>query len=353
MPDWKTYIGQIPWTAPHKNKAQYNEGDHLSSVPAGGGSPIWRMTRTKTPISLNHIPCGYWTKNYNPDDALSTFTVESISGGYTFTFNRPITSASISPSPGLGTLTKINDTMYQYLWAVGDCMFDTDTIEFEVDDGGVVVTYQYPYEYTGGTGCCGESIGYTTQSMVPLEEQELTVQDGWEDREYAWEITSGGGTLSAESGMSVTYTAPSSNADCTNNPTIVLSVDGETCDTLQIAINEYTGDDKAYVTTYEPGSVVGDCNHAVWAARYKCTGVNFGVNFGCDSCDCSGGSGDCDCGGGFYCLHPNLISRCNSAHACGWDVVDGVNVYTDCGFVATDVRPAALKLAGCCPEALL
>lgn len=52
------------YSAPQKPIS--NEGDHLALAPSAGGSPIWRMTRTNTPVSNTHIPCGYWTKNYIP-----------------------------------------------------------------------------------------------------------------------------------------------------------------------------------------------------------------------------------------------------------------------------------------------
>jgi len=323
-------------------KPTYNEGDHISSAPAAGGTPVWKMTRTKTPVSITHIPCGYWTRNYNPDDALSVFTVESISGGFNFSFNRSILSAEITPSPGLGTLTKINDTMYQYLWAVGDCMFDTETIEFEVDDGGVVVTYQHPYEYTGGTGCCGESIGYTTQSMSPLEDQELTVVDGWAERDYVWAIASGGGSLSSESGMSVTYTAPSSNSNCTDNPTITLSIDRETCDTLQIAVNQYTGteDDNSYLTWTRGNCSAQGLGYVCggWVKAYDCTGT---LTWTGDYNGYSGHGGDCDdCWTALeairiaFAAEEPCYSTPRSAGIC-------------------DNRTAALLLAGCCPEELI
>jgi len=89
------------------------------------------------------------------------------------------------------------------------------------------------------SACSGISIGYTTQGMAVDEEQVLSVEGAIEGVTYDWEITSGGGSLSALEGVAVTYTAPASNPECANNATITLSVDGNVCDTLEIAVNAY------------------------------------------------------------------------------------------------------------------
>jgi hypothetical protein len=200
-------------------------------------------------------------------------------------------------------------------------------------------------------GCEDEAITYDSLQMSVGATQTISVTNAKPFKTYSWAIVSGGGTLSAATGDSVDYTAPASNANCASNPVISLSVEETVCVTLSIAVNEYAGADKAYVNSWV--NTIASCNLAIWAARYYCDGTHFGVDFGCDSCDCSGGAGDCDCGGGFFCFPVPLKSRCNAAHACGWDVVDGVTVYTDCGGGATDVRTAAMKAGGCCPSALL
>jgi hypothetical protein len=85
--------------------------------------------------------------------------------------------------------------------------------------------------------CDGISIGYTTQGMSVDEEQVLTAEGAVEGCTYTWAISSGGGELSAETGTSVTYTAPATNPECEYNPTITLSCEGQVCDTLEIAVN--------------------------------------------------------------------------------------------------------------------
>jgi len=89
-------------------------------------------------------------------------------------------------------------------------------------------------------------IGYTTQGMQVDEEQTLTVEGGVDGCVYSWAIISGGGELSAGTGTSVIYTASASNPDCDENATISLSVEENTCDTLEIAINAGPSGDIAY-----------------------------------------------------------------------------------------------------------
>ncbi len=85
--------------------------------------------------------------------------------------------------------------------------------------------------------CTDITISYTTQQMAVDEVQTLTVTNGTADCTYDWAIDSGGGSLSAATGLSVDYTAPSSNAECAENSIISLSVEGNVCDTLALAIN--------------------------------------------------------------------------------------------------------------------
>jgi len=100
-----------------------------------------------------------------------------------------------------------------------------------------------------GECTCGTmAIGYTTLQMGVDEGQNLTVDGSPEGTGciYTWVIASGGGTIVPETGNSVTYTAPSSNANCTNNPTIQLYVSvpvgsSYLCDSITIAVNASSG----------------------------------------------------------------------------------------------------------------
>jgi hypothetical protein len=93
--------------------------------------------------------------------------------------------------------------------------------------------------------CAADQISFTTQLMGPSEQQVLSVDTPLSDAScYTWAITSGVGSLDTAEGLTVTYTAPATNAGC-DNPTIVLYCDGIASDTLQIAINT------APIDTYE------------------------------------------------------------------------------------------------------
>ena len=100
-----------------------------------------------------------------------------------------------------------------------------------------------PSGLISGCNCDDIEIGYATQTMNICETQELGVTGGLLRcaYEYRWDIISGGGSLSSHYGQIVVYTAPISNENCDANAVISLSVAGEVCDTLGIAINEYTG----------------------------------------------------------------------------------------------------------------
>jgi hypothetical protein len=55
--------------------------------------------------------------------------------------------------------------------------------------------------------------------------------------EWEWAIASGDGSLSSDTGDSVVYTAPASNSNCVNNPTITLSCGGVLKDFCELAVN--------------------------------------------------------------------------------------------------------------------
>jgi len=175
--------------------------------------------------------------------------------------------------------------------------------------------------------CDGISIGYTTQGMAVDEEQELTVEGAKAGCTYTWAIASGGGELSSNEGTSVTYTAPSSNANCASNPTITLSVEGNVCDTLAIAVNAYVDTDTAY-ETFECLYI-----HPWWrtlVTGYYCDGSVEGSDywgyFNTEQLclDAERGYQRCNCDGTGYTLHDCRPADCN-------------NILT----------------SGCCPEALL
>jgi len=84
------------------------------------------------------------------------------------------------------------------------------------------------------------SIGYYTDQINPGDTLGLTVENADKScggENYTWEKSAGGGSLSAETGLDVIYTAPADGADCPGNTTITLYCGGEVVDTLVITIN--------------------------------------------------------------------------------------------------------------------
>jgi len=117
-------------------------------------------------------------------------------------------------------------------------------MDFALAHGGAMPTNEcFPCEEE--CDCEGISIGYTTQGMQVDEEQNLSVIGDQEGCTYNWSL-SGGGSLSSPTGTHVIYIAPSENPNCDENATITLSVEGITCDTLEIAVNENVGAEHAY-----------------------------------------------------------------------------------------------------------
>ena len=211
---------------------------------------------------------------------------------------------------------------------------------FAGDTGGKSASKKHPS--ASGPNCCLHSdglggyvtLGYTSQEMAVDEEQELTVEGyipGCAAQNYKWSIISGGGSLSADHGWSVTYTAPSSNEDCNASPVIALSCSGDTVDTLEIAIQAYTGHDYA---AYEDTSCVFTGPYwRIFTDAYYCDGTAkvLGHLFGwymskelCEAANAGALQCPCDC-----------TSR--GIHDCRGP---------ECG------DPSLLS-QGCCPEALL
>lgn len=200
------------------------------------------------------------------------------------------------------------------------------------------------------TLCGSPSIGYTTTQMNINETQQLTVVGGYPGTTYTWTV-SGGGSITSE-GL---YTAPSSNASCSSNPTINLLCEGIAVDSLNIAINGWTGNETAYWVTIVTGAL---CSWAYGGYPYKCNGVANGGYSSCNSCICNG------CGYPNCCCYPNLGDPCTCQHGPGpIDTCTATTVYASVGGVCADYsmptpgtydkRTGAMIAGGCCPAALL
>jgi len=186
--------------------------------------------------------------------------------------------------------------------------------------------------------CTDISIGYTTQGMQVNEEQNLTVVGAVAGCTYTWGL-SGGGELSAETGTAITYTAPSTNAECTNNAAITLSVDGSLCDSLHIAINVYAWSTIAY-TIYGPCIKLGPgghpCPHLTIPAGQYWIGAPYN-NYKCDGTRIS-----CSLQSSYNYIRPQ-------DEAAGWAFCAANHTYDG----TVDQRTEQMITQGCCPVVLL
>ena len=173
------------------------------------------------------------------------------------------------------------------------------------------------------------AIGYTSLQMNVNGTQALTASGGG-GGPYVWRIVSGGGSLSGSVGFSVIYTAPASNANCVNNPTIeVMDVCNRT-NTISFAVSG-TADGPATVHFFYVDT-------AHWAEWCSCTSA-------CESgCSCCGPAPLADCEAAGYCGAPP-VTGCGPCNDPGGG--------HDCTPRFQDIRTSALLAAGCCPANLL
>jgi len=181
------------------------------------------------------------------------------------------------------------------------------------------------------------SITYTTLQMAIEEEQILWADPILSDGNlYEWAVTSGGGSLSSATGNGVTYTAPSTNANCAQNPTITLSCQGKELDSITIAVNVVTGNCATAVTECRENPLIGQGSWGHSCYRWlNCDGTYEPVG------TCGRTSS-----GGVACGDWYLVSNC-TLH---WEDCSALGPTT--GGIP-DSRTEAQIAAGCCPEALL
>lgn len=206
--------------------------------------------------------------------------------------------------------------------------------------------------------CEGETIGYTSAQMSINQTQSLTVVGAREGCVYTWGLA-GGGSLSSNTGTTIVYTAPATNPNCANNAVITLQLEGEICDTLEIAVNAYASDLRVYEINSD---CIEYCVQAVpnpWynakyyytKVGYKCNGTVYDTrNVTIKSL--SGGSWR-SCPAILDALNYSWIYSC--AHIYGVSCCAAYEaglIYGDLPGV-TDLRTTAQKTAGCCPAALL
>lgn len=205
-------------------------------------------------------------------------------------------------------------------------------------------------------GCIAESIGISgTTQMNVGESKTLTVLNSRPGVTYTWVVSTGGGSISPATGTSTTYTAPASNPNCTNNPTIQLKIGTNICDSVRLAVNGSSSTNWVVWTytdfsCYQPGT---NCiiNCSIQVNAYGCDGLlkygPCGYSKQCAGSLCNGDG----CPG----------SQFPSCDTCKNSPVDIPACYLGSGYSLAywlaknpeDRRSSSEKASGCCPYQLL
>jgi hypothetical protein len=212
-------------------------------------------------------------------------------------------------------------------------------------------------------------VQFTSQQMTLSGTQTFTVAGGG-GGPYLWSIIAGGGTLSGGSGQTIVYTAPATNAECANNPTIrVKDFCGNIKDTKLAVTAGILGSNQAAIPvlrlgTPRPGGCgVGtpcpDCPQVI-QQLVTCTntlviqnycvisysrGIGSGPPFDWHCCMESAG----DCTDATWALL-NAGCNCNYLDVYGDPPPGGSG---DSTVRVVDIRTSAMKTGGCCPAILL
>jgi len=225
---------------------------------------------------------------------------------------------------------------------------------------GIILRDRCGNEYSiRGSPCCEDagplSISYTSLLMSCGHSQELTAQGGCPP--WSWSL-SGGGSLSGSIGKYVTYTAPATNANCLDNPTIILTDCCGNSASVSLAVNCYVTTGVAYGHNErlecegcwkDPRGIdQGFTRCWDWIIdRWNCDGT---VLSHCETKPCGTYSPHCppnqgnwiqaDCDEIPYPYTPCWTNQCGCA-------CQGIEGGCDCTWV--DCRTALMKQQGCCP----
>lgn len=196
---------------------------------------------------------------------------------------------------------------------------------------------------TAGT-CASEYILMSgTTQMQGGETKTLSVGNAIGGKTYTWLVSAGGGSVSPATGTSTTYSAPVSNANCADNPTIQLKVGVNVCASTSLAVN--TSSAPAYAAVTHVAYSTGECSVASYRNNVDCDGSTSTAYT--DTCGgCSASPPDC---GSIPCTTSGYEAWCNAVAGRCCPKVNGIDTF----FMENDVRTAAMKLDGCCPAQLL
>jgi hypothetical protein len=224
--------------------------------------------------------------------------------------------------------------------------------------GNMVNLNLLPMEQEGGAGagsvswaesCAGVKIAFTSQQMNVGEEQSLHITGGGSGAGWDWEITSGGGSLSTSFFSFNTYTAPATNVNCADNPTIKLKCNGKVVDTLKMAINGDSDLTADAVQEWSGEGCLQASDHITACYKttklYACDGSMF--TKACSPVEKGRSYIDYD-NEGYWCTQCLTIS--DTDVGCGMGA-PGNTPFASLG--KYDLRTTGQKAAGCCPSQLL
>jgi hypothetical protein len=178
-------------------------------------------------------------------------------------------------------------------------------------------------------GCSGETISVPSTQMQVGTSQTLTIVGSVPGKSYTWNIASGGGSMAGN-----VYTAPASNANCVNNPTIQLKVGTSVCASVTIAVTNpatagiaaHQDNTRCSQTVACSPPVAGKCMACAWNNDISCAGVATETLDNCMGSNCE-----------YDCTSPWITGYC-ALNPTG---------------AMQDKRTPAMKADGCCPAQLL
>lgn len=233
------------------------------------------------------------------------------------------------------------------------------------------IRIQFPLATNRPACYCEGYISYDTLQMNVSEQQTLAVLgepiNGCGPL-YTWEIESGGGSLSTDTGLWTVYTAPDTNPGCIYNPTIVLKCRDIEVDSITIAVTT-GGEDIAYSVAYM--SLItccradGSCSPPTGGTRWMQDIITSMRNYRCDgtligSVGCHGSYGYCSMCSNTGCndTDPYPYGVC-TGWTCPLIVAEAQSVCSTVYMDGTpfgdpwDRRTEEMINTGCCPEVLL
>lgn len=327
---------------PYPPKTPINKNSPKHSPTSGGGLSNDRPQKTKSqdehePIYPSFYDIKFPTGKAKPTDPTRR---KCVCPGVDYMVALPFNIGGMKSATS-GSNVYMTNNPRAFVVKAGNDIGYKDKVNFSFKDAKTYTQYYGSLEGCAPGECepvcvCGsETIAYSHNQMSVGSTQTLIVMGAVTGCTYNWAITSGGGSLSASTGTSVVYTAPASNANCTNNPTITMSCGSTLKDTLKIAVN--AAPDPTWVAwKYCVGATTTPPAHTPPYA-YRITDVE--------------SAGYCD---GHIVTNPmgyydayaweglDECYTCNRSHGAPYYC----NSYLD-------ARTSAMKTAGCCPAELL